>query len=123
MWATTEGVPALGVLALAPVCDLRLAHTLRLGDDAVRDLLGGGPDEVPERYAAVDPVQRATGVRVMIVHGTEDDRVPVELSRGYAAATGAALTELPGVEHFAVIDPGSAAWPEVLTTLNSVVRR
>jgi acetyl esterase/lipase len=123
MWAAAEGAEALGILALAPVCDLRLAHTLRLGDNAVHDLLGGGPDEVPERYRATDPMVRPPAAPVMIIHGTEDDRVPVELSRGYAAATGARLTELPETEHFGVIDPESAAWPKVLTTLDSFDRR
>jgi acetyl esterase/lipase len=123
LWAAAEGVEALGLLVLAPVCDLRLAHALRLDDDAVGDLLGGGPDEVPERYAAVDPMLRPPRVPVMILHGTEDDRVPIALSRGYADATGAHLTELPGVEHFGLIDPESQAWPTVLSTLDSVDRR
>ena len=58
---------------------------------------------------------------VIAVHGTQDDRVPVEVSRSYVAAMTAAgagqqvrLVELPGVEHFGLIDPLSAAWPAVL---------
>lgn len=117
---------ARGVLALAPVADLALAYRLRLGDDAVAALLGGGPDRVPERYAAVDPVtQPAPRAPVAVVHGTADDRVPIEVGRAYARAAREAggdvtLVELPDVDHFAVIDPLSSAWPAVLGALRAV---
>lgn len=110
-----------GVLALAPVCDLRLAHERGLGDGAVAALLGGGPDDVPERYLAADPMAHARpSAPTVLVHGSEDDRVPVDLSRRYAARTGARLLELPGVEHFAVIDPESPAWAAVLSALSEL---
>jgi hypothetical protein len=49
------------------------------------------------------------------VHGTDDLQVPVALSRRFAErATSAELVVLEGVEHFALIDPLSAAWPAVL---------
>jgi acetyl esterase/lipase len=115
-----------GVLALAPVADLVLGHRLGLDDGAVAALLGGGPDEVPDRYAAVDPM-RSLPLRVptVVLHGTEDDRVPVEVSRSYAAAareSGAdvSLVELPDTEHFAVIDPRSAVWSTVLGALREL---
>jgi acetyl esterase/lipase len=119
--ATGAGVtPVRGVLALAPVADLALAHRLGLDDGAVAALLGGGPDEVPDRYAAADPMRSLPlGVPTVIVHGTEDDRVPVEVSRSYVAAARAAgddvsLVELRDTEHFAVIDPRSAVWSTIL---------
>jgi len=112
-----------GVVALAPVADLGLAHGLGLGDGAVAALLGGGPAEVPDRYAAADPVRLGVlPVPAVLVHGTADDRVPVEVSRAYAAMAGShvQLWELPGVDHFALIDPLSAAWPTVLRALDEV---
>jgi hypothetical protein len=40
--------------------------------------------------------------------------VPVESSRGLATRFGwLDLRELPGADHFDVIDPASAAWPDV----------
>jgi hypothetical protein len=42
--------------------------------------------------------------------GRAHDVVPAELSRSYAAATGAALELLEGADHFGVIDPRSPAW-------------
>ncbi len=116
LWAAATG-PAYPVLALAPVCDLGLGFDLDLDGGAVRRLLGGGPDDVPERYAAADPMALPAVARAVLVHGDADDRVPIEMSRRYAAAQGAELVELPGVEHFALIDPLSAAWPVVVAAL------
>jgi dipeptidyl aminopeptidase/acylaminoacyl peptidase len=99
----------------AGVLDLTVAAAQRLGNGAVLDLLGGGPGEVPERYAAADPVRLLpTGAAVLCVHGAGDDVVPVEQSERYAAAATAAgdrveLRVLPG-DHMAMIDPASPAW-------------
>lgn len=115
-----------GVVALAPVADLGLAYRLGLGANAVAELLGGGPDDEPDRYAAADPIRHLPlGVAVVVVHGSDDDVVPVEIGRGYVTAARSAggdatLVELPGVEHYGLIDPRSAAWPAVLGALASV---
>jgi acetyl esterase/lipase len=99
----------------AGVLDLAAAAAQRLGNGAVLDLLGGGPGEVPERYAAADPVRLLpTGAAVLCVHGAADDVVPVEQSERYAAAAAAAgdrveLRVVPG-DHMAMIDPASLAW-------------
>lgn len=123
LWAaanrSTVAVAIDGVVALAPVADLRLAYDLDLDHGAVRALLGGGPDEVPERYAAADPRSRLPlGVPVRIVHGRNDLQVPVRLSTGYAAAARAAGDEVdldqPDADHFAVIDPESKVWPRIV---------
>lgn len=117
-----------GVVALAGVLDLDAAAELDLDHGAVRALLGGGPAERPERYAAADPLRLVpAGVPVALLHGTDDGYVPLELSRRYAAAagtdTGATLSELTGVGHFDLIDPESSAWPAVLDAVAEVLRR
>ena len=121
LWlATRPAVRADRVVALAPVADLRAAAAERLGDGATQDFLGGEPDGVPERYAAADPLTLLDGGtappgRIVSVHGADDDVVPVSQSRALAAAhPGVELRELPGLGHFEVIDPLSAAWPTVL---------
>jgi acetyl esterase/lipase len=116
MWAAANTAGWLRrVVALAPVADLREAHRRRLGGSAVADLLGGSPDRVPERYdfadAATDSPDRLPTV---VIHGQEDEQVPVEMSR---ALCGVDLVELPDVEHFGLIDPLSAAWPSVVAAL------
>lgn len=110
LWAAARA-PIARAVALAGVCDLRAAAARGLGGDAVQELLGGGPDEVPDAYAVADPAEllplRATQV---LVHGDADDRVPVEIARGFAERALAAgddcrVLELAGVDHFDVIDP------------------
>lgn len=117
LWRLDGPPPVAGVLALAPVCDLADAYRQGLGEGATGELLGGGLERFPARYAAVDPaVLPVPEVPTTLVHGVLDDRVPVEHSRRYAAR-GARLVELADVEHFAVIDPLSVAWPRVLDAL------
>jgi acetyl esterase/lipase len=116
LWAAGR-VPAAGVLALAPVTDLTGAYRLDLDQGAVAALLGGAPDEVPERYAAADPAPPP--VPVVIVHGSADAQVPPGMSRAYADRAGGnvRLIELPGTDHFALVDPLAAAWLTVIDGL------
>ncbi|HUD35284.1 MAG TPA: prolyl oligopeptidase family serine peptidase [Streptosporangiaceae bacterium] len=121
-----EPRPGCGVVALAAVSDLTECQRLRLGGRAADALIGGGPKRFPERYEAADPARLLpVGSRVLLVHGTADDRVPPEMSVGYAAeARAAGDTEvdcvlLPGAGHFDLIDPLSGAWPSVLAAFRS----
>ncbi len=106
--------PLAGVVALAPVADLRLGEELGLDGDAVRAFLGRPAADRPD----LDPVrQPAPPVPVTVVHGTADDIVPLALGRSYVTAHPAAtLVEVEG-GHFVVIDPRSTAWPELLGAL------
>lgn len=108
---------------LAGVCDLRLADALELDDHATRELLGGGPDDVPDRFMAADPAVLTPAVPVVVVHGTEDQKVPIAVSRSFLKAMADAgadvrVVELAGVEHFGLIDPKSTAWPSVLEAVS-----
>lgn len=97
-------VPASAVVALAPVTNLVRA---RVHAEA---LLGGTPDEVPDRWAQADPVRAgAPGIPSLVVHPSLDATVPVARSREYAAATGVELVETAG-GHRDPIDPSSPAW-------------
>jgi acetyl esterase/lipase len=114
-WKTFTPPPIAGVVALAPVADLTAAYQQDLGESAVAGLLGGGPTQVAPRYAAADPFTLGgPAVRTIVVHGDRDDRVPIEIARDYCAKTDAELVELPGLGHFELTDPSSAAWPAVV---------
>ena len=121
-------LPLAGLVALAPVSDLAEASRLDLGKGVVREFIGGAPADQPERYAAASPRSLLPlGVPQIVVHGTEDDTVPYALSEAYvneAQARGdrAELRTLQGLGHFEPIDPRSAAWPEVLDAVRSVIR-
>lgn len=112
----------------APVADLAAAARQRLGGGAVQALLDAEPGEAPRRYAVSDPVALVPpddGVRVLLVHGDADDVVPLAQSRAYAAAAARAgagpprvrLSVVPGADHFAHLDPASAAFRPVLAAL------
>jgi len=113
-----------GVLALAPVAEVAEAYRRHLDLGAARDFLGGAPRAYPERYAAVDPAGLgAPEVPTVLVHGRADGRVPIALSREYAAHhEGVRLVEVDA-DHFAVVDPESSAWPTVLTELAALAGR
>lgn len=113
--------PAL-VVAQAPVAALVEASQQGLGGGAVDALLGGSPDQVPERYAVADPLALLpTGVPVVCLHAEGDDLVPIAQSQAYVAAAqqagdDASLVVVPG-GHFEHLDPRSAAVEALRTAL------
>ena len=121
-WAAgrpTQKVAVTGVVAQAGVLDLATAARTGVGQTAVLDLLGGGPDELPDRYRLADPIAQAPlPVPVLCVHARNDDNVPFAQSEAYVAASGgnAVLCEMPG-DHFTLIDPADASWTLVRDAL------
>jgi acetyl esterase/lipase len=114
------------VVSLAGVCDLKAAYADAIGESATGAFMGGGPDDRPDAYAVADPLTHIPArARVLLVHGVADQRVPVEQSRRYAEAAAAAgddrctLIELPGVDHFALIDPRTPAWATIAAHLET----
>lgn len=118
-----------GAVSLAGVVDLGRAAELQLGSNIVPELLGGTPRQVPDRYRAASPFELLPlHVPQVLLHGTTDDRVPVEISQRYTEAARAAgdpveLVTLPGTGHFELIDPRSAVWPAVLATVQRLAQR
>ena len=115
------------VVSLAGVCDLASAFAEGIGESAALEFMGAGPAERPDAYRLADPLARIpAGVPVLLVHGDADQRVPVAQSRRYAAAAvkagdeGCELMELAGVDHFALIDPRTAAWARVAARLETL---
>ena len=111
------------VISLAGVCDLEAAVDDRLGAGAAREFMGAAPAEAPGAYRALNPMALLpSGARTLLVHGEEDDRVPISQSRAYLAAARAAgddcaLLELPGEGHFGLIDPRTVAFRAWATRL------
>ena len=120
LWLAKQQALALrGVVPLAAVSDLRRAWELKLSDNAAGEFLGGSPKELPKRYRAASPIEFVPlGLPQRILHGMNDDVVPIEMSRAYASAAkrsgdDAKLVEIAGAGHFELIDPRSNAWPVV----------
>ena len=111
---TDPAVRVTYAVAQAGVVDLVGASRLGLGGGAAERLTG----ERPEAYELGSPRARLPlGVPQLLVHGTDDDTVPVAMSREYAAATGEAkLVEYAG-GHYEHLDPESEAWRAVVEWL------
>ncbi len=107
------------VVSLAGVADLRAAWKLDVGDGAVERLMGGTPEEFPERYNAGSPIEwLPTSLRQVLIHGAEDEIVPVSQSEGFVERAKMVgdeplLLELEKIGHFELADPRSEAWHTV----------
>ena len=119
VWAA-QRLGLAGAVSQAGALDLDELWRLRTSDHVVDELLGGGPDDVPERYAAVSPARRLpVDVPVLLVHGVLDDDVPVHISQEFAAAAGdeCELVVLEDEGHYEHLDPGSRSWAAVTAWL------
>jgi acetyl esterase/lipase len=125
LWCAQRDAPGAGyapkrvnvaaAIGLAPVADLVRAYELGCSNGAVAEFLGGSPSEHPERYHASSPMELLPlGVRQLVIHGTPDEDVPVDISRRYAAAAKAAgddirFVELATASHMDLVDPQGEA--------------
>jgi acetyl esterase/lipase len=125
-WSATRSsprVPVTGVVSQAGVLDLRRTWEWRLSNGVVRRLLGGTPEQQPERYAVASPAARLPlGVPVLLTHGGRDENVPLAMSEEFERAATAAgdeceLVVLPDDDHFCHLDPAHAAWQAVVEWL------
>ena len=128
LWAATRpnlpaGTPGaeprvrLGaVAALGAVSDLEADPQLTRPGQPVHDLMGGAPDQVPERYELANPRRRLPlGLPILLVHGDADEMIPVARTRSFAEAARQAgdqveAVEFPGANHMAVADTRTAGW-------------
>ena len=109
-------------ISLGGVVDLKKAFELHLSNNAVVEFLGGKPSEVPEHYREADPTELSIPqARQWLIHGSDDDSVPVAFSRDYVSAKKkkgekVELIEIPKCGHFDVIDPRSDAFKKHVAT-------
>ncbi|MFY1694629.1 MULTISPECIES: alpha/beta hydrolase [unclassified Solwaraspora] len=109
------GVAVALAVSLAGVLDLAEGQRRQVGTGAVAAALGGVRDDIPQVYAASDPMARLPiGVPQLIVQGASDDLDLIDFNRRYVAAARAA-GEDPGWleqagDHFSVIDPAAPIW-------------
>lgn len=120
LWAALEVTPRPTLVVSVAGCnDLALAHSMRAGNGAVDDLLGGDLSLL----AGADPAQRLPlGSKIALVVAEIDPVVPAVLSESFATKARAAgddveLRTVRG-DHFSVLDVGSEVW----TAVKEVVR-
>lgn len=129
LWAAgREGsVQPRGYLSLAGFADLEACVEEGLLAGACSNVLGGTPAEVPDRYREASPAARLpTGRRQSLVHGIDDEIVPVRQSQDYAALAQVAgdpaqVVTVPNAGHFQLIDIQHPAYGEVLTQISSLL--
>lgn len=124
-----DPLPLKGIVSLAGVDDLRRALDEGVCGDQVAQLVGGAPDEVPERYAQGSPIELLPiGVAQHLINGARDPIVPEAFGRDYATAGRRAgdtvqLTVLPNAGHFELIVPTTAEWTQVRDALLEMLER
>jgi acetyl esterase/lipase len=116
-----------GAISLAGVLDLDLAYQLHLSNDAVVELLGAPPHDVPERYAVASPTSLLPlGIPQVLIHGTVDEHVPIQVSQHYATAARAAGDTLDffepiDIDHFDVINAETEVWKLTVQELETLL--
>ena len=134
LWsAKRDGFPGLEapgihpklIIGLAPIADLIGGDKLDLGNGAIGNLIGSDPtNQCADRYRLVSPHERVPlGVRQVIIHGEQDNFVPITLSERYVEAAHAAgddikLIRLAKSGHMEFLDPESEATQIFLASLN-----
>ncbi|MGO2053058.1 hypothetical protein CIK76_15945 [Glutamicibacter sp. BW80] len=106
------------VVGLAPVTDAAKVFEEDLGDSAAIEYFRKSPVEIPGIYRQASPcAQPAPVVPVLLVHGRDDDRVPLEHTEQYIRSLGeiAQYTTMihPRLDHFGIIAPEQHHWDAV----------
>jgi len=104
------------VVALAPVTDLVGGYAARIGSGAVAELMGTSPADRPDAFDAATP--RPSTVPTLLVHGVDDDRVPVSHSQDFARRARdlrapVDFFEFARLPHMELIDPDAPHVPVV----------
>lgn len=122
----TQRVQPFAVAGLAPVTDLGRCFR-HLSDPAVMvKLMGGTPDQQPQRYLQASPLSvLPLGLPQIIIHGSEDEEIPLQWSRDYvlrarSAGDDARLEVIAGMDHMAFLDPASPAHAVLCHWLDAV---
>ena len=109
----------LGVVSLAGIPDLAEALEQNICPDAPDRLMGGTPQQVPERYAQGSPAELLPlGLRQIFIQGEQDDTVPISYVKLYEAAAKKGgeevrLESLADTGHFEIVVATAPQWQTV----------
>ena len=111
-----------GVLALAPLADVKGGAESELSSDALLAVMGGEPMDAPGAYRNGCPTALLPlGIPQVIIVGSEDQSMLANAKR-YAETAKASgdvtrLIELPGAGHFEIVSVDSKEWNDVRQAL------
>lgn len=126
---TVNPLSLCGVVSLAGIPDLAPALVEEICSGAPAELLGGTPEEFPERYAQGSPADLLPlGIPQCHIVGWDDEIVPADYLRRFvtkARATGdpIQLHVLPYAAHFEVISAESDAFLVVEQQIRAMLER
>lgn len=107
---------------------LDMIQAVANGDNNIVRALGGSPDEIPDRYASVDPIENIDpGTPVIAMHGTNDTVVRPALSQRYVTelekqgGRGQVIL-LQGEDHTSIVNSTSPAYTRILGTITDAAR-
>ena len=114
-----DGIKPRGVLGLAPAADLEFLHENGTCGNAATKLMGGSPEEFPERYAYGSVANRIpqSTPQITVIGKYDEMWRPVGVRYATSAAEQGApidVIDAPESGHFEMIDPDSSTWPLVL---------
>jgi len=113
-------------IALAPISDLIEAQKLTLGRGAIDELFSACLSDKSQRLTQYSPqALLPLNVRQLIIHGEEDDNVPIELSQSYVSKAKSLgdqieLLALPSTGHMEFLAIESDAYRALLTGLQRI---
>jgi acetyl esterase/lipase len=123
--ARRTSVSLRAAVSLAGVVDLRAIDATGDDNGAIRRMLGGAAEEIPEQWDEASPSkQLPLGFRYVLACGTED--VHWEPNEAFAAAAREAgddveLLPLEGAGHFEPVDPLAPEWAVIRSTLHRLL--
>ncbi|NOY55486.1 MAG: alpha/beta hydrolase [Actinobacteria bacterium] len=115
--ARTDAVTPALLVSLAGITDLAAALRDGLGSGAVATFMGDATSQTAVAQAS-PAAMLPLGIRQLVVHGTDDDDVPVDYGRRYVDSARAAgedvrYLELASVGHASLIDEQSPHWSDI----------
>jgi acetyl esterase/lipase len=117
-----DPLPVQGVIAMGALGDLKRFQPIEsevCGDNVVTQLMGGSPEQWPERYADGSPRELLPlGVPQIFINGEDETVSPPEqvsqfVDAAMLAGDRAVLRVVPGAGHHECNSPDSVAWPYV----------
>ena len=108
LWlASSRQAQIKGVIGLAAISDLHLYAAGKSGcEKATVQLMGGTPEDFPDRYTAASPLLLGTKTATLLIHGDHDRIVNTAQSTHFSETyPDTTLRLLPGKGHFDLVDP------------------
>ena len=126
LFHTSHQLRLKGVLALAPAPDLTMLHNNGVCNNVIDKLMGGSPEEFPDRYAIGSVTELVPlGLPQIVLIGSYDFAWREAGRRYYQQALAAnddvRFIEAPESGHFEMIDPDSSTWPLVLDAAHELL--